>query len=420
MKTNIKLKTVKRGKRKQRWNIESLKKNNIPFQRSVEDGIRTSTRIGKDVNQRWIDFKAVITGSAKEQIGYEKKDKIRKFRITEDMTSKMDERRKWKSKNDEQGRQRYKQLNNELRREAAKAKEEWWNKECAELEELDSKGRSDLVYAKVAKLTWKKKMTNKNVSVRDSAGNMVNEPEEVKETWRQYIESLYDKDGKPKIEDLQVEERGEVDDDVAGPEVLKSEILLAISEMKEGKAAGVDEIPSEMLKSLGEKATQELCDICKDMYEEEKWPDDFTRTAMIPLPKKNNAVNCSDYRTINLICHASKIMLKVLTKRIEAKAKHLMGRNQFGFRKGCGTRDAVGVMKTLCERSLEYGNEVFICFVDFEKAFDRVNWVKMFEILKSLHIDWRDRRLQDLYMRQEGSGADSGWRFRSGSNRAWS
>ena len=106
---------------------------------------------------------------------------------------------------------------------------------------------------------------------------------------------------------------------------MKSEILLAISKMKEGKAVGVDEIPAEMLKSLGEKATQELCDICMDMYEEEKWPDDFTRTTMIPLPKKNNAVNCSDYRTISLICHASKIMLKVLTKRIEAKAKTFVG-----------------------------------------------------------------------------------------------
>src|SRR5437867_12483701 len=95
-------------------------------------------------------------------------------------------------------------------------------------------------------------------------------------------------------------------------------------------------------------------------------------------------------------------MLKVLTKRIEEKAKHLLGRNQFRFRKGCGTRDAVGVMTTLCERSLECGNEVYICFVDFEKAFDRVNWIKMFEIMKSLHIDWRDiRLLQDLYMRQE-------------------
>src|SRR6267154_4838350 len=59
-------------------------------------------------------------------------------------------------------------------------------------------------------------------------------------------------------------------------------------------------------------------------------------------------------------------------------------------------------MRTLCERRLEHGNEVYICFVDFEKAFDRVNRVKMFEIMKSLHIDWRDRiLLQDLYMRQE-------------------
>ena len=123
---------------------------------------------------------------------------------------------------------------------------------------------------------------------------------------------------------------------------------------------------------------------------------------MIHLPKKNNAVNCSDYRTISLIFYASKIMLKVLTERIKEKAKHLFRLNQFTFRKDCGTRDAVGVMRTLCERSLECGNEVYVGFVDFEKAFDRVNWITMFEIMKSLHIDWRDGRLlQDLYMRQE-------------------
>ena len=95
-------------------------------------------------------------------------------------------------------------------------------------------------------------------------------------------------------------------------------------------------------------------------------------------------------------------MLIVLTKRIEAKTKQLLGRNQFGFRKGFGMRDAIGVMRTLCKRSLEHGNEVYICFVNFEKAFDRVDWVKMFDRLKNLLIDWRDRRLlQDLYMRQQ-------------------
>ena len=69
-------------------------------------------------------------------------------------------------------------------------------------------------------------------------------------------------------------------------------------------------------------------------YEKGKWPDDFTRIAMIPLPKKNNATKCSDFRTISLICHASKIVLRILTKRIEAKVRHLIGRSQFGFRKG--------------------------------------------------------------------------------------
>ena len=91
-----------------------------------------------------------------------------------------------------------------------------------------------------------------------------------------------------------------------------------------------------------------------------------------------------------------------MTKRIEAKAKHLIGRNQFGFRKGYGTRDAIVVMGALCERSLDHGNKMYVCSVDFEKAFDGVDWVKMFEILKNLHVNWKDRRLlQDLYMRQK-------------------
>ena len=171
-------------------------------------------------------------------------------------------------KNTEEGKTKYKQLNNELRREAEKAKEEWWEKECSELEELNSK---DLVYAKVAKLTWNnKKATNKNVSVKDSTGNVITEPEEVRESWRLYIEALYDRDGKPAMEDLNLEGKRDVEEDEEGHTLLKSEILSAITrEMKEGKAVGVDEIPAEMLKRLGEKALQEICEICQSMYEEE-------------------------------------------------------------------------------------------------------------------------------------------------------
>ena len=96
---------------------------------------------------------------------------------------------------------------------------------------------------------------------------------------------------------------------------------------------------------------------------------------MIPIPKRVNALECADHRTISLISHASKILLKIINNRIQAKADMILSKTQFGFRKGCGTREAIGVMRVICERSLQHWNEVFISFVDFEKAFYRINWI---------------------------------------------
>src|SRR6478609_5201144 len=103
-----------------------------------------------------------------------------------------------------------------------------------------------------------------------------------------------------------------------------------------------------------------------------------------------NAVACSDHRTVSLISQASKILLNILTNRIEAKAREFIRRNQFGFRKGCGTRDAIAVMRMKCERSLEFGNNLYICLVDIEKAFDKVNWEKKMKVLQCIGVDWRD------------------------------
>lgn len=74
-------------------------------------------------------------------------------------------------------------------------------------------------------------------------------------------------------------------------------------------------------------------------------------------------MECADYRTISLISHASKIILKILTKRLESKTQIFISNTQFGFRRGCGTREAIVVMRTLCERSLEHGNDVYIALL---------------------------------------------------------
>ena len=82
-----------------------------------------------------------------------------------------------------------------------------------------------------------------------------------------------------------------------------------------------------------------------------------------------------------------------LGKRLENKAKYFIGKTKFGFKKGCGTREAISVMRLLCKSRLEFDAELFVCFVDFEKVFDRVKLTKLFEVLKKIRVDWRDRRL---------------------------
>ena len=156
---------------------------------------------------------------------------------------------------------------------------------------------------------------------------------------------------------------------------------------------------SKKIKLMNGSTMRKLVELCKEIYETVIWPEDFTRMVMIPFPKKNNEMECADYRTVSRIKHASKIVLKTLTKRLESKIEPLISQAQFGFQKGCGTREAIGVLRILCEGSLEHDQDVFICFVDFEKAFYRVDWVKMLQSVKNARVDWRDRRL--IYTQQK-------------------
>ncbi|XP_037794126.1 uncharacterized protein LOC119589602 [Penaeus monodon] len=80
--------------------------------------------------------------------------------------------------------------------------------------------------------------------------------------------------------------------------------------------------------------------------------------------KEVNATKCEEYKVISLITHASKILLRVLNKRLEGKDRDYIRKTQFGFKRGCGTRDAIGVMRILCEKVLDNGKEFDVCFMD--------------------------------------------------------
>jgi hypothetical protein len=116
----------------------------------------------------------------------------------------------------------------------------------------------------------------------------------------------------------------------------------------------------------------------------------------IALKKKPQATKCNNHRTISLIAYTAKI----LRRRIEKKIEDVLG-DQFRLRRGKGTRDAVGMLRIISERTLETDKELSVCFKDWQKAFDRVNWTKLMQILKETSIDWRERRLiSNSYMAQ--------------------
>ena len=164
-----------------------------------------------------------------------------------------------------------------------------------------------------------------------------------------------------------------------------------------------------MLQQLWEKGTKEVVDLFILMYEKGEWPEDFLETIMITLKMKANVVDCKDHRTISLIVHASKIVLKILTRRVEYKANSFLGNYQFGFRKGCVTREAIGIMRTIGERYLEHGNDVYVCFIDYEKAFDRVKWIYLLGVLERIGVDWRVRRSDHSFIYEPECSCKS-WR----------
>jgi sorting nexin-29 len=175
----------------------------------------------------------------------------------------------------------------------------------------------------------------------------------------------------------------------------------AIKEMTDKKATGDDDVPGDVLKLLGEDGLRLMTQMINSMHVTGEWSRYFIEVTLIALKKKPKATKCSDHSTLSIIAHAAKIVARILRRRIERKTEDVLGEDQFGFRRGKGTSDAIGMLRIISERTLIIDEELCACFIDWQEAFDRVKWTKLMQILKRIGIDWRERRLiSKLYMEQ--------------------
>jgi len=280
------------------------------------------------------------------------------------MISKMEERRKGKNVNTKEGRRDYRGPRNELKRATEKVKKEYLENTCNEIMEFHRTGRSDLMYMKTKEPGWKETQGIHNIGIEDSQGTRIVDQRQVLKIWEnyEYVTELYDRPNRQETLELEPEE---VDTDEKGPCILQSEVEKAIKEMRDRKATGDDDVPGDVLKLLGEGGLKILTKLINTVYKTGEWPKDFTEITMIALKKKTQATKCSDHRTTSLVAHTAKIITKILRRRVERKIEDVLGENQFGFRRGKGTRDANGMMRIIAERTLEIDEELCVCFIDW-------------------------------------------------------
>ena len=142
------------------------------------------------------------------------------------------------------------------------------------------------------------------------------------------------------------------------PDILECEVKWALESITTNKASGGEGIPVELFKILEDDAVKVLHSICQQIWKTKEWPQDWKRSVFFPIPKKGNAKECSNYCTIALISHASKVMLKILQARLQQYVNHELLDVQDGFRKGRGTRDQIANIRWIIKKARQFQKNI--------------------------------------------------------------
>ena len=143
-----------------------------------------------------------------------------------------------------------------------------------------------------------------------------------------------------------------------------------------GNISCKDGIPVELIQILKDDAVKVLHSICQQIWKTQQGPQDWKRSVFLPIPKKGNAKECSNYHTTALISHAGKVMLKILQARLQKYMNHELPDVQANLEKA-GTRDQIANICQIIEKARAFQDNIYFCFIDYAKAFDRVDHSKL-------------------------------------------
>ena len=372
MNLKIKLRRIRKQKSQRiKYNLDKLQDPEIRSEFSAKVGGKFAPLLLlDDVEEMTTAFTEATNETTAEVL--RKKRNTRKPWIDDRLAQRCEERQKMKASRylSEESRVKYREANNRVKAEIRRAKEEWIDDHCREIQDNFETNNTRKSFQSLRELTAPK--SNRIFTIKDKNGKVVTSKEDIEKRWTEYAKELYNYHIKTDRNILTtLKHSAPTSDTDRTPNITHSEVTEAINHLKKGKAAGIDNIPAEFLKT-DTTTVAILHSICNKMWQSGVWPTQWTKSITVPLPKKGDLQNCSNYRTISLISHPSKVMLQIILQRLKLQIEPILAEEQAGFRKSRSTAEQVTNLRILIEKHRNHDMHLYHSFINFKKAFDRI------------------------------------------------
>jgi Reverse transcriptase (RNA-dependent DNA polymerase)/Domain of unknown function (DUF6451) len=361
------------------------------------------------VESRWTSVKTAFTATAQEVLGFA--DKRKKEWLSEETWKIVEERRQAKLRmceNTDQAKAQdldnnYNNLNKAVKRSARRDKRKYLEDLAGAAQEAATKGHTSQVYQIIDKLSQNQQKNAK--AVKDKNGTILVAIEDQLKRWAEYFqENLSHVQDSSEV--LQPRITPELKIDTNPP--TKPEIIKALKELKNRKAAGIDEIPAEILKADVDTTAEALLPLFRDVWINESLPEDWLQGIIIKIPKKGDLSECKNWRGINLLSIVSKVFTKIILNRLLKVVEPLIRKQQSGFRPEKSCVDLINTLRIIIEQSVEWRSPLYLLFVDYQVAFDSLDrdciWIalknrgvpdKIIRVIQKLYSGFRCRVLHD-------------------------
>ncbi|XP_043922942.1 uncharacterized protein LOC122798228, partial [Protopterus annectens] len=368
---------LKDSQTKEQFNI-ALKNKFEVLQELVEEG---------GVNSSWQNVKKAVDLAFQETLGPKKYHQ--KEWITAETLVKIEDRKRKKAKVNKsktraskiKAQEEYADAHREVKRCIKIDKNNYVEQLAVEAELAAYSGNTKMLYDITKQLSGKYSKPER--PVKDKQGKTINSIEHQLKRWVEHFEELLNR---PSPLNPPIIEPANEDLPINCEKPSKEEIRKAIIQMKNGKAAGPDNIPAEALKADLNTSVEMLYPLFERIWAEETVPSEWKESHLIKLPKKGDLSKCDNYRGINLLSVPGKVFNRILLERIKDTTDKKLREEQAGFRKNRSCSDQIATLRIIVEQSVEWNSPLYINFVDFEKAFDSVDRETLWSLLKHYGI----------------------------------